>query len=50
VIVDSFRQTLVVGVWPDWSAWLVGLVGCGVLCQLGYAWFALTRRGFADVV
>lgn len=50
VIVDSFRQTLVVGGCPDWGVWLMCLIGCGVLCQLGYAWFALTRRGFADVV
>jgi len=50
VIVDSFRQTLVVGVGPDWGAWLLCLLGCGVLCQAGYGWFALTRRGFADVI
>ena len=50
VIVDSFRQTLVVGAWPDWRAWVLCLAGCFVLCHLGYLWFALTRRGFADVV
>jgi lipopolysaccharide transport system permease protein len=50
VIVDSFRQTLVTGAWPDWRAWALCLAGCFVICQLGYLWFALTRRGFADVV
>jgi len=50
VIVDSFRQTLVAGVWPDAGPWLLCLLGCGALCHLGYAWFTLTRRGFADVV
>jgi len=49
-IVDSFRQVLVAGAWPDWRLWALSLAGCAAICEAGYLWFAVTRRGFADVV
>jgi lipopolysaccharide transport system permease protein len=48
--VENMRRVSVLGQWPDWQAFGVSLtVGLVVLC-LGHAWFALTKRGFADVL
>jgi lipopolysaccharide transport system permease protein len=49
-IVEDFRRTLIWGQPPDWTAWGVAMAICGLLFVLGYAWFMITRTGFADVV
>jgi lipopolysaccharide transport system permease protein len=49
-VVEGVRAVTLKGIQPDWSAlgWsaLFGLV----LCQVGYAFFMKTKRGFADVL
>jgi lipopolysaccharide transport system permease protein len=49
-IVDAARRTLVFGETPDWAGFLGACAVSLVVLQLGYAWFMLTRRGFADVL
>lgn len=49
-IVQSARQVLMFGQWPDWFALgIVTLLSMAVF-QLGYFWFMKTKRGFADVL
>lgn len=49
-VVDSGRRALVLGLEPDWRgvgvSWAVG----AVTCWIGYVWFRLTKRGFADAL
>lgn len=49
-IIEQSRNVLMWGVPPDWSALLKYFIGSVVLAYLGYYWFQLVRRGFADVV
>ena len=50
LIVQSVRQVLMYGQWPNWFALgLVTLLSMSVF-QLGYFWFMKTKRGFADVL
>lgn len=49
-IIDQAREVLLWGRMPDWAGLGVYLlISLGVF-YLGYAWFAMTRRGFADVL
>lgn len=49
-VVESVRAVMVFGHQPNWAHLaLVSAVSLAVF-QLGYAWFTLTRRGFADVL
>ena len=49
-IVQSTRQVLMFGQWPDWHVLgFVTLLSMAVF-QLGYFWFMKTKRGFADVL
>jgi lipopolysaccharide transport system permease protein len=49
-IVENMRRAAVQGMMPDWKAWAyTAAVGFIVLC-LGYAWFAKSKRAFADVI
>ncbi len=48
--IEQTRQILVVGAWPDWRGLLAYSMSAAVLGWLGYAWFTLTRKGFADVL
>lgn len=50
VILEQARDLLFWGRTPDWGLWLLSLGGSGAVAWLGYAWFAKTRKGFADVV
>jgi lipopolysaccharide transport system permease protein len=50
LIVDWFRSTLLWGTMPDWGAWCALTLICAVIAILGYAWFSLTKKGFADVL
>lgn len=49
-IIEQSRNVLMWGVPPDWSSLLKYFIGSVVLAYLGYYWFQLVRRGFADVV
>ena len=49
-LVQSARQVLMFGQWPDWRVLgIVTLLSMAVF-QLGYFWFMKTKRGFADVL
>lgn len=49
-IVEDFRRTLVWGQPPDWTTWGIAMGVCAAAFVLGYAWFMITRTGFADVL
>ena len=49
-LIQSTRQVLIGGQWPDWSALGIVTVLSMVVFQLGYFWFMKTKRGFADVL
>ena len=49
-IIDQARNVMLWGVNPDWHGLLVYTVGGAALAYAGYAWFVLTRKGFADVL
>ena len=49
-IVEDFRRALVWGQAPDWPVWGIAMATCGAVLVLGYAWFMLTKTGFADVL
>jgi len=48
--VENVRAALFFGQWPDWGSWGLSLGMSAAVCWLGFAWFANTRRGFADVL
>jgi lipopolysaccharide transport system permease protein len=48
--VESVRGALFFGRWPDWPSFAVSLAISALACWLGFAWFASTRKGFADVL
>lgn len=49
-IIDQAREVLLWGRMPDWRGLGVYLLGGIVVFELGYLWFKVTRRGFADVI
>jgi len=49
-IVESAREVLILGAWPNWGWLLAAWVVSAACLQLGYAWFMGTKRGFADVL
>jgi lipopolysaccharide transport system permease protein len=50
LMIESSRQTLLQGVWPDWQALLLYTAMSLSTAFLGAAFFHLTRKGFADVI
>lgn len=48
--IDQARLVALAGQAPDWAALGLATLAGGVLAWLGHAWFASTRRGFADVL
>lgn len=48
--IEGARRTLIYGEAPNWTYWLIGIVGGGCVASIGYAWFQGTRKGFADVL
>lgn len=48
--VESARDTLLWGIWPDWRSLLTAALGGSVCALLGLWWFQKTRKGFADVL
>jgi lipopolysaccharide transport system permease protein len=49
-IVESARQVLMYGQWPDWRVLGIVTLFSMAIFQLGYFWFMKTKRGFADVL
>lgn len=49
-ILDGFRRTLLWGSSPNWSSWALVTVLCALIAMLGFAWFSITKKGFADVM
>jgi lipopolysaccharide transport system permease protein len=49
-IIEQARDLIIWGKYPDWSGlavyWLVAIC----ISWIGYAWFQMTRKGFADVL
>lgn len=50
LVIEQARGVMIWGRMPDWTAWGVSAVVCGLIGWLGFAWFQKTRRGFADVL
>ncbi|MCH2133831.1 MAG: ABC transporter permease [Phycisphaerales bacterium] len=48
--IEMLREVLFAGVIPDPWTWLIYLGGSIVVAWIGWMWFAVTRRGFADAV
>lgn len=48
--IDQTRDLLVFGRLPDFGAWLLALCVGFCVGWAGFAWFQLTRKGFADVI
>lgn len=49
-IIDQSREVLVWGHIPDFNGLIIYFVCASVFGYLGYLWFTLTKRGFADVL
>lgn len=49
-IIEQSRNVLMWGIAPDWIALMKYFLVSLVIAYLGYYWFQLVRRGFADVV
>lgn len=50
LIINWFRNVLLWGNMPDWGGWVIVTLICAVISILGFAWFSVTKRGFADVM
>jgi len=48
--IEQTREVLIWGHSPDWQGLAYYLIGAGFFAWLGYYWFQITRKGFADVV
>jgi lipopolysaccharide transport system permease protein len=49
-IVEDFRGIALWGTWPHWGALGFSTLVSLVVMLLGYAWFMMTRKAFADVL
>jgi lipopolysaccharide transport system permease protein len=49
-IIDQARDVMLWGKYPDWIGLGIYLVVAIIVAYLGYAWFVITRKGFADVL
>lgn len=50
LILEETRAVLFWGALPDWRLWVAYTLIAWLVAWLGLAWFAKTRKGFADVV
>lgn len=48
--IESARAAALSGVAPDFSRWAIYCAINTVIAHMGFTWFQLTRRGFADVL
>jgi lipopolysaccharide transport system permease protein len=49
-VVENFRRVLVLEGQPSWLGLCYWLLGTGTVMVLGYAWFWITKKAFADVI
>jgi lipopolysaccharide transport system permease protein len=49
-VIDSGRRTLVMGGAPDGWGLVLSWVGGALVAYVGFVWFRLSKRGFADVL
>jgi lipopolysaccharide transport system permease protein len=49
-VIESVREVLLLGLWPDWWGLLVYAAGACAAALVGASFFHLTRKGFADVL
>lgn len=49
-VIESVRQVLLLGLWPDWLGLLLYTVGACAAALVGAGFFHVTRKGFADVL
>lgn len=49
-LIENARRVTVLGLPPDWPALGVSFLIGSLVALLGYAWFASTKRAFADVI
>lgn len=49
-IIDQARAVMLLGHMPDWVGLIVYLAIATLVAYVGRAWFAVTRKGFADVI
>lgn len=49
-IIEQTRDILIWGKMPNWSSLAIFYAGSVVVAWLGFVWFQITRRGFADVI
>jgi len=49
-VVEQLRQVILLGQIPQFSLWLLSLLFALSIFGLGYLFFRITRRGFADVL
>jgi len=50
VVVGASREVLIYGHYPHWGQWGMAMGVSLAILMAGYAWFAKTRKGFADVL
>jgi homopolymeric O-antigen transport system permease protein len=48
--IQQAREVLVWGHLPEWSGLVIYMVAATSVASAGYAWFQMTRNGFADVL
>jgi lipopolysaccharide transport system permease protein len=49
-VFESGKRVLVQGLWPDWATLAGSWLGSALIAWLGFVWFRVTKRGFADVL
>jgi lipopolysaccharide transport system permease protein len=49
-LIDNTRRVTVQDMPPDWPALGIALIFSSLVAVFGYAWFASTKRAFADVI
>lgn len=49
-VVENFRRVLLWGQMPSWRGLLMWIMATGLIMLLGFAWFAQTKKAFADVI
>lgn len=50
LVVEQARGVMLWATLPDWTAWFVYFLISILVASLGFNWFRLTKRGFADVL
>lgn len=49
-VIEDSRRVVLWGQLPDWNLYVVYFCASLVIAWLGFTWFRLTRKGFADVI